>query len=191
MTLPRLVGITGPAGCGKDTLADYLAERHGFHKYSLASPIKYGVEIMFGLPDTVWNRESKEKVIKWIGKSPRQLAQTLGTEWGRRNVADDIWLRRAEHELNMLRMTHDDPDSPAPRMVIADVRFPNEAQWVRDRGGIVLRINRPGVESVSAHVSEGGVPDGMVDCTITNDLRKQDFLVTSAVLLQQTYQRRL
>jgi hypothetical protein len=149
-TLPRLVGITGRAGAGKDTLADFLVERCGYVKYSLATPLKLALNAAFGFTPEQWeDRAWKEQVIDWIGKSPRQLAQTLGTEWGRTHVAADIWLRCADRFIEQA-------DRP---VVIADVRFANEAVLIHRHGGRLVKVSRPGVDGVAAHASENGVDD--------------------------------
>lgn len=176
-TLPRIIGITGRAGVGKDTLADYLELGHGYYRYSLAMPLKRGIEEMFSLSPTVWDRENKERVIPWIGKSPRQLAQTLGTEWGRHLVADDIWLR-------CLGQVIDNLPSTAEGLVIPDVRFENEANYIRARGGVVIRVLRD-VEPVNAHMSEAGLPDDLVNVQVLNNTTMVAFLHDAELTLSR------
>lgn len=155
----NLIGITGKAGAGKDTLAAGLKGRSGVI-YSLASPLKRGIETMFGLPSTVWERDQKEVVIPWLGVSPRRLAQTLGTEWGRELIAPDVWLRVAERAITeALR--------EGALVVVPDIRFDNEAEMIRRLDGIVVRVERD-VAAVEAHVSEAGIADCLVDVVIEN-----------------------
>ena len=132
MSKQILIGLTGPAGCGKDTVA-YLLHKHGaFHRYTMAKAMKQGLEVMLGVSMEIWDdRVAKETVIPWIGKSPRQLAQTLGTEWGRNLIHQDIWLRRMLREWDEVRT------AVSPRMVVTDVRFDNEAQAIKSAGGTV------------------------------------------------------
>lgn len=159
--LPRLIGITGKAGTGKDTVATHLRDAYGYHVHALAAPLKLGIESMFGLPSTIWDRDQKEKDIPWLGLSPRYLAQTLGTEWGRRLVADDLWLR-------LLGRHVDELPEDATGIVVPDVRFDNEASFIRDRGGVIVRLVRD-VDDVNAHVSEFGVSENLVDVEVIND----------------------
>ena len=80
----QLIGLTGRAGCGKDTIASFLCEAHGFVQIALADPLRDGLKAMLGVTDEqLHRRDLKEAPIDWIGRSPRELLQTLGTEWGR------------------------------------------------------------------------------------------------------------
>lgn len=144
-----LIGITGSAGSGKDTFAKYFIDNHNFTRYSLADPIKRMIDAGFGTFPEVWeDREAKEQDIDWLGKSPRYLAQTLGTEWGRKLVHPDLWLLLAEEELGYRQ-----------NMIIPDVRFDNEAAWIEKNGGILVKIiggKAPPADN-AGHASEQGV----------------------------------
>lgn len=179
--LPRIIGITGKAGVGKDTLAAYLELGEGYYCYSLAQPLKRGIEEMFNLSPSIWKRENKEEVISWIGKSPRQLAQTLGTEWGRNCVAPDIWLR-------CLQQVIDNLPSDAEGLVIPDVRFENEARFIRDQGGVIVRVLRD-TEEVNPHVSEQGLADELVNAEIENGSTYTQFYSDAIEILSNIPQR--
>lgn len=155
----KLIGITGRARSGKDTAAGFLTEQ-GWVQYRFADPLKAAVRVMFGLTREHTDGALKEQTIPHLGVSPRRLMQTLGTEWGREVIADDLWLRVAD------KVLADVEEQGAPGVVISDVRFPNEAEWVRSRGGQVVEIIRPDTEAVAAHVSEAGA--GEPDVTISN-----------------------
>lgn len=163
MSKQILIGLTGPAGCGKDTVG-YLLLKHGdFRRYALASPIKRGIEAMFGFGPGIWeDRLAKEAPLPWLGKSPRQLAQTLGTEWGREHVDRELWVKL------MLRTWDEVRQALSPRMVVTDVRFDNEAQAIKNAGGTVWRVERPGVAAVAAHVSEKGVSSALIEGVVKN-----------------------
>lgn len=167
--LPRLIGITGKAGAGKDTLADYLVRHFHATKYGFADPLKQALNAMFGWEMAHWNdRDWKEHTIPWLGKSPRVLAQTLGTEWGREIVHPQLWVLLAEQRY----IEHVDMSASfgvvAP-FVIKDVRFENEAEMIHSQNGVVIQLHRPGVASIAAHKSEDGLPDDMVDITYINE----------------------
>jgi hypothetical protein len=155
-----LIGLAGPARSGKDTAACILAERYGMAPMALATPIKHGLAAMLGV-DLVACEQDKEAIIDWLGVSYRQLCQTLGTEWGRQHVASDLWLRVAGRTLDYRRVAH-----PGVGVVITDIRFDNEADLIRRRGGLVLHIRREQRDAVRAHASEAGLtamsPDDLV-----------------------------
>jgi hypothetical protein len=144
-----LIGIAGKAGSGKDTAANYLKECYNFRSVAFADPIRAGMKAIIGLDDYHFAHPTKEVVLPEFGKSPRQMMQTLGTEWGRQLVNQDLWLilagiRKAEWN----GIGYD--------VVITDVRFENEAAWIREQGGVVWHILR-GESCAAAHASEAGV----------------------------------
>mgnify|MGYP001586797624 CR=1 FL=1 len=153
-----LIGIAGKAGSGKDTVAGYLCNAYGFVRYGLADPIKQMLEVL-GVTPECWQPEHKEQPIGPFGKSPRRMAQTLGTEWGRHLIHPDIWLLMADRFI----------DSAQHSVVISDVRFENEAAWIRARGGQVWHLQRPSATAVEAHTSEVGVSFRAGDGVLIND----------------------
>lgn len=178
----RLIGLTGPAGSGKDTVADLIVATWMHQSQRQALQCSFGGSITFADPihrmlmtllycmdetgelcQYAQERELKEQPIPSLGVSYRHLAQTLGTEWGQQCIGRDVWLRVAESKLShLLRdgVTH---------VVVSDVRFPREADWVRARGGEIWRIERPGIEPVREHVSESGMASIRSDRVIVND----------------------
>ena len=164
MSKQLLIGLCGPAGCGKDTVASFMVQR-GFTRYTLAMPLKKGLEAMLGIGLDTWDdRVRKEQVIPWLGKSPRQVAQTLGTEWGRQHVHPDLWV------MLMLRKWDEVRQAVSPRMVVTDVRFDNEALAIINAGGTVWRVERDGVAPVAAHASEKGVSPALIEGVVRNNV---------------------
>lgn len=165
--LPRkpfpLIGIAAKAQSGKTTVANLLQKGALYTHVSFAEPIRQFVSELTGISRAdLEDAKIKEAVIPWIGKSPRQLMQTLGTEWGRQQVHEDFWIRRAMAEVERIEYGEG-------RAVISDVRFDNEAQAIRDHGGVVLHLVRPDALVVASHASESGVTKQPGDYTIVND----------------------
>lgn len=167
MSRRKLIGLTGPAGSGKTEVANFLSNTRGFEQHMLAGPLKAGLCAMFGWTMDQWeDREWKERVIPGLGFSPRRAAQTLGTEWGR-GLNQDLWLLVAAMRWAKVPET-------AAGLIVTDVRFDNEAEWVRASGGEVWRIERPGLAPVEAHSSERGVDPKLWTHLIQNDGSKYD-----------------
>lgn len=175
----QLIGLTGPAGSGKDEVAKALVQV-GFVQYALASPIKRALNAIFGWDMKQWeDREWKEKEIDALGFSPRRAAQTLGTEWGR-TLHNDLWVALAEFTLKFYetalqggeKFKKENPEAEGlPHyvgMVVSDVRFENEARWIRENGGAVWHIERANVAKVEAHSSEAGVRREYADIALFN-----------------------
>lgn len=165
-----LIGLAGQAGTGKDTVGNHLCQIHGFVSFALADPIRAGLRAMLGLSqEELSRRDLKEHPIEWLGRSPRELAQTLGTEWGRELVNPEIWLRVAQRTIENINATH----LFRPRgIVVTDIRFENEAEWLREQGGTVWHIRREqaGIAgATSKHVSEQCIPIIEGDAVIEND----------------------
>jgi len=151
-----VVGIAGKAGSGKDTVATFFTDR-GFHRYAFADPIKATINPLFGWDDRHGFGDLKEKIDLFWGVSPRYVYQVFGTEFARELIRDDFWLRVAELRL-----------AAHPAIVIPDVRFNNEADWIRQRG-ILFHLYRDNVPEVLAHKSEAGVQRRPEDFRILNN----------------------
>lgn len=165
----KIVGLTAPRGAGKDTAALTFGEL-GYRCIAFAEPIKHAVEDMFSLDAEVWtDRQLKESTLHDSGLvpglhcSPRYLAQTLGTEWGRDLIAPDVWVRAVESKIKAEARLYG-----AQKFVVTDVRFSNEAEWIRSLAGRVVEIDRPGYNWNPEHASEVGPADELVDHTLLN-----------------------
>ena len=160
-----LIGLAGYARTGKSTVAEYLAAQLGLAVYAFAQPIKLALATLFGLSTEQLEGAAKADVLPWLGKSPRELMQLLGTEWGRDMVHPQLWLMLAEQHLQALASFHDE----LPGVVLSDVRFDNEADWVRHKGGVIFHISRPGFHGANGHASECGVRHRPGDYVIDNN----------------------
>jgi hypothetical protein len=153
---PLIIGLCGRAGAGKDTAAAYLQLHYRFEPASFAAPLRSMIETLCidaGIDYAYCHeRHLKERPMPGLGVSYRHLAQTLGTDWGRKCIAPDLWVRLAELALGL-------PDHPVhDRIVMTDVRFRNEAAMIQGHRGVLVRIVRD-VDPVRDHVSETEADD--------------------------------
>jgi hypothetical protein len=168
-----IIGLSGYAQVGKDTVANYLVDHYGFVKVSFADPIREalykldpkirvdelaGVSLANAVDHMGWEE------VKRLSSDARELLQRLGTEVGREMFGKDFWvnqglLRAKEHS----------------NVVFADTRFPNEADAIKEHSGKVWRITKQGHDPVNRHASETALDDYQgFDLHIQNDLTKED-----------------
>ncbi|MBP2147908.1 deoxynucleotide monophosphate kinase [Xanthobacter flavus] len=161
-----IIGFAGRAGAGKTTAAQHLVQHHRFERVRIAGPLKAMMRAL-GCTEEEVDGARKELPCDLLGgRTPRQAMQWLGTEWGRDMIAPDLWTRAWEYAA-----------AGKPRVVVDDVRFPNEVEAVRRLGGVVIRLVAPGevaLEAASAgHVSElGGLE---VDAELINSMEHAFF----------------
>jgi hypothetical protein len=139
--MTRLIGLTGPAGCGKSTIAQTLSFSAWVVRHRFAGPLKAMLRTL-GLTEAQVDGNEKELSCALLGgRTPRYAMQTLGTEWGRGLLDDDLWLRAT-----LLQIDATLAETRSPIVVIDDVRFDNEAAAIRTRGGIVIKLVRDAAE---------------------------------------------
>lgn len=156
----QLIGIHGRAGSGKDTIANYIAETFSScYGEPFAGPLKEGAAASFGIDlDDFYDSEAKEKVSPAWGVSPRQIAQFFGTEMFRDtilkllpNVGNDFWIHRLCKKINgdIDYIEYEEGDT----VIITDVRFANEVEFVLANNGIIFHVTR---ELADGNVGIGG-----------------------------------
>ena len=157
-----LIGLTGKAGSGKDTVASFLVEQHDFMPVAFADPLKKGLMAMFNLgPEYFSDSKLKEEDIPELDVSPRILMQTLGTEWARNLLDENIWVDIARRKIKAF-------DSYS--VVVTDVRFENEAALIKELGGVILQVQREGLDGVGIQGHSSEVGRGVdADFVIVND----------------------
>lgn len=170
-----LIGLTGKAGSGKDTVGEFLKDTFNFNTYAFADPLKEAAAIAFGVDVSVfYDRDVKETEDPFWNITYREIAQKFGTECMRDQFRDDFWIKRAEMELQRLNEQND--TGKRVRFCVTDVRFPNEAAWIKDAGGIIMEVVRDGVEDIalSGHASETMMSQINPDIRIINDGTLED-----------------
>ena len=153
----KLIALTGVASSGKTTVAKELA-RFGYTRTKFSQTLKNMLLQIPGVTEEMTEGNQKELPQNiFDGKSPREVMQTLGTEWGRELVTNKIWLDSWERSVEGLS-----------NVVVEDLRFPNEANLVRKLGGEIWSIQRKGYES-DGHKSETEMVNIKPDILIHND----------------------
>ena len=156
----KIIALTGPKQVGKTTvanaIANYLDPFIHSQVVSFATPMR-AMLLAMGIDERHLNNPSlKETPIEGINKSARQLLQTLGTDWGRNMINDNIWLWAMQRQLKFAEMGN------AEYAIIDDCRFENEARCVKSLGGIIVRLKRVGFEyGTDPHESERPIAHGI------------------------------
>lgn len=179
---PYVIGVCGKARSGKDTFAQMLTKelagrtREGYAVFatvrSFATPLKSMLATLLSYTITedeeqltaMLYGDAKEIEIPSIGKSPRQMMQTLGTEWGRGLVDDNLWITTMTNTI----AAAGGPlwkDADRTFVVIPDVRFDNEAAIC----DTIMEIQRDDAEAVTEHDSEAGINPYLIANTIDNN----------------------
>ena len=175
----EIIALSGYARAGKDEAAAALVEDLGFVQVAFADKLRemlyalnpivsgssYGLNISTGEKRPLYVQDVIDK-FSWdgyketpFGTEIRRLLQRLGTEAGRQTLWDSIWIDAA--------LTGLDEDA---RVVVSDARFFNEFDAVRERGGRVWRIERPGIGPANDHPSETEAPNyERFELTLNND----------------------
>ena len=170
-----IIGLCGFASSGKDAAADYLVKHHGYTRFAFADALKrvaydcnpwvpVGVGQLKELGMTAGTVAPLRSLIDNLGDDAKKIpgVRQFYQDWGvavREHVGADAWVDAVLHQVHC--------HSPA---VIADCRFPNEADAISAKGGYIIRVVRPGVVAVNGHVSERALDDwDDIDGTIYND----------------------
>ena len=159
-----IIGLSGYAQSGKDTLAKILVDDYGYTRVAFADKIReflYEVNPMVGCSPSGYLQELVN-LVGWDAAKQepqvRRLLQDLGV--GARKVFDEqFWITQALAGYY-----------PEDKVVVTDVRFMNEAKRIKAYPGAqVWRIKRNGVEAVNAHVSETELDGYKVDQIFSNN----------------------
>lgn len=172
----KIIGITGKLQAGKDTIAAaMIAADPTVRRIALADALKRAASDLLGLSyeQVYGTNEQKNEVDPRWGKSPRQILQALGTEVGRA-VHSNVWINKMLEDMSLwerCRITYNwsafnrrfervyqgyTKTQAHPIWVVPDVRFKNEAAAIREWGGVILRVRRPG----HGLTFKGGLPLG-------------------------------
>lgn len=167
-----IIGLTGYAQSGKDSVANILVNNYGYTRVAFADPIR---ELLYQMNPAVkdggYRVQSTVDAYGWdVAKTAfpevRNMLQNLGVG-ARKTFGDMFWVQQALRQV-----------SPEGNFVITDVRYPNEAKAIRAyEDSQIWRIKRSGVEPVNAHASETAMDGEKVDQIFVNNGTLEDLQV--------------
>jgi|LakMenEpi03Aug12_release.lakeMendotaPanAssembly.Ray.scaffolds.fasta_scaffold253032_3 hypothetical protein len=183
-TIGRLIQIACctdlPDGQGIDDLLEnydqhewWLEEQSGWEVKKWAGKLKQISSLLTGIPvEKFEDQEFKKTNLgpEW-NMTVRDFLQKIGTEGLRTGLHENTWVNAlmADYKPSVVGFTSLGEDSYSePNWIITDTRFPNEAQAIKNAGGIVIRVDRPGVTAINAHPSETSLDNWDFDHKIMN-----------------------
>lgn len=181
-----LIGITGKKTAGKDTLATGFKSQ-GFMDLKMGDPLKQMLRALYvcaGVDQEMIERkiegDLKEVSCEYLGgQSPRHAMVTLGTAW-RDMITPDLWINIWRPKAQLML-------AAGLNVICTDVRRLSEAQAIRDLGGVMVRVDRPGLISDSSHITETEMDSIPVDAVFNND-RSQAHLALKAINFLKEHQ---
>lgn len=153
--MSKLIGLMGKAGSGKDTVADYLKNNHNCVTYTFAEPIKEITRTLFLFDDEQLYGSKKEIIDKRWGVTPRETWQQIGTNimqfaiYGYLpGLINNVPMRQfwVYHFRMWYKKFSSAPDNTGKTIIITDIRFPHEANIVKELGGQLIQIVRPDLD---------------------------------------------
>lgn len=189
-----IIGITGKAGSGKDTVALMINKLLGnkYHVRRYSGKLKEVASILLGVPvEKFEDQEYKKSTLggEWNNITVREFLQTLGTDCVRYGLHDDAWVialwndykeERIDYKAELTDngfmfqgvkvpyQTVTKNEYAFPNWLIPDVRFNNEADAITDRRGLIIKVQRPGIKTMD-HASENELETIIPHYTIIND----------------------
>lgn len=143
---PPLIGLHGAPGAGRATVAAHLCDRHDFRAYAIADPLRralYALDPLVGatvslravVDDHGWAQALRHRI---YGSEIARLVREMRSGGASDPLGDRVWLRLLDATI-----AADEAITGAGPLVITDVASEVEAQWVKDRGGVLWHIDRP------------------------------------------------
>jgi len=172
-----IIGLSGYAQSGKDTVAELLCLNYGYTRMSFAQPMR---DAIYTLNPMVEGGNRVADLVDEYGwdvakanPEVRRLLQVFGTEVGRKQFGENFWVQKAFDKIE------------GNKIVFSDVRFPNEAREIQQYGGQVWRINRHNHTPVNTHKSEHAMDNFMFKHVIYNDGTLDDLFNDCEMLAKQ------
>lgn len=161
---PPVIAMVGPSGSGKTTAARAVWKNARYDLYSFGTGPKVMLGALYAYMGLDFDEiraklhgAAKDQPCDHLGgKTPRHALQTLGTDWGREQIDPDLWVDALDRHIGGLKREKDMAGALVigEKVVIDDVRFENEASFVLDHYGHLVRPVGLADEGRDGHVSE-------------------------------------
>lgn len=207
-----ILGISGYIGVGKDTVGNIIKKLDIDSNWQIkkfANKLKQIATILTGIPSEMFEDQEFKKTYlgeEWTLKTKtdhtlikdgkatmaeiitkmtvRDMLQKLGTEAMRNGLHPDTWINALMCDYKKVK--DKDEEYSYPNWIITDVRFPNEYEAIKSKGGVIIRVNRNESEKESIkHVSETALDDYIYDYVINNDSDINNLTSSIEVFLKQ------
>lgn len=164
---PRIIALTGPKMCGKDTMAKVLTAQNWnkdnfytpfFKKTPMASGVKNICELVFGWSMGLQDDPLfKETLLEgWPFIEPRWAMMDIAN-FMRDKYGPDVWVHALRRHIG--RLEHEDRHGA---YIITDLRFPNELAWLkRNPEALVIYVHRTEAEEKLAKAQATGDPKAL------------------------------
>ncbi len=165
----KLIGITGRAKSGKDTVGKHLMMRRNFHRMAFADPLKDAMAATFGVAVEEFHCEKLKDEIEPHWGITRRFMLQHGADALRAKFGQGLFVDRWVHGFLQVADTE--------HVVVTDVRYPSEAEVIRSLGGVIVDIRReesglPGL--AGKHSSEQALDASLIDRILINNGTKED-----------------
>ena len=173
-----LIGLVGTARHGKSTVANWFVSQRQYKEFAFAAGLKDACKIIFGLTDEQLHGSLKNTIDPFLGATPRRILQRVGSDLFRDQlpfVLPELPLQNGS--IWMLRFDKFYAETTPSPIIVSDVRFRNEAENIKSKGGILLRIIRPdhpGCVNELDHISEQESDGIEHDICVVNDGSVED-----------------
>ncbi len=134
MTKKIIIGLVGLPHSGRRVVGARLVNRFGFTPVDFGDAIDRMLEVLGADKESLHGQKQRDPVPDLGGRSFQYAKQALGYHFGRRMISENVWIGPWRRRVAQT----------TGNMVVSDIRFPNEAEAVREAGGLIIRVDRPG-----------------------------------------------
>jgi len=188
----KVIGFVGKMYSGKTTGAKYLVETQQYTRLRVVDRLKKMLRDGLGVPEEYIDGHLKNAECEQLcGATARHAMITLGTEWGRNLIHPDLWVKCIDTQMrDLIYRGH-------KKFVIDDIRFLNEAKWLKALNmssmmsfdARLIRVLRKDGDNSSTHQSEVEQESIIADATIYNDYTLAMYYESINDIVSRKYER--